>query len=281
MIDDSAVGAPLRDKRVLITGASRGIGAATARTVHRDGGTVVVHYGANKAAADALAAELGRERVHLVQGDLTDPTETRRVWEESVRATGPINVLVNNAGAWIASPIDDDTGWTDGMGAHLALNLIAPVDLTRYAIAHFRDHGGRAVINVASRSAHRGDDAEHPAYGAAKGAIAALPHGKSRHRRMSPKRSRSSRPAEHGMRPEPPSTSPAPITFDEPARRTQLFGHDDAPSTPPVMIATNSRALSTVCATKAARILSMSLVWMASMIAACTACARCGSCRVT
>lgn len=54
MIDDSAVGAPLRDKRVLITGASRGIGAATARTVHRDGGTVVVHYGANKAAADAL-----------------------------------------------------------------------------------------------------------------------------------------------------------------------------------------------------------------------------------
>ena len=155
------------------------------------------------------------------------------------------------------------------MGAHLALNLIAPVDLTRYAIAHFRDHGGRAVMNVASRSAHRGDDAEHLAY------------GKSRHRRMSPKRSRSSRPAEHGMRPEPPSTSPAPITFDEPARRTQLFGHDDAPSTPPVMIATSSRALSTVCATNAARILSMSLVWMASMIAACTACARCGSCRVT
>ena len=114
MIDDSAVGAPLRDKRVLITGASRGIGAATARTVHRDGDTVVLHYGANKAAADALAAELGRERVHLVQGDLTDPTETRRVWEESVRATGPIDVLVNNAGAWIASPIDDDTGWTDG-----------------------------------------------------------------------------------------------------------------------------------------------------------------------
>ena len=99
-----------------------------------------MHYGANKAAADALAAELGRERVHLVQGDLTDPTETRRVWEESVRATGPIDVLVNNAGAWIASPIDDDTGWTDGWAHNLALNFIAPADLTRYAIAHFRDH---------------------------------------------------------------------------------------------------------------------------------------------
>ena len=60
------------------------------------------------------------------------------------------------------------------MGAHLALNLIAPVDLTRYAIAHFRDHGGRAVMNVASRSAHRGDDAEHLAYCAAKRAILAL-----------------------------------------------------------------------------------------------------------
>ena len=67
-----------------------------------------------------------------------------------------------------------------GAARNLALNLIAPVDLTRYAIAHFRDHGGRAVINVASRSAHRGDDAEHLAYGAATGAILALTRGVAR-----------------------------------------------------------------------------------------------------
>jgi 3-oxoacyl-[acyl-carrier protein] reductase len=170
----------LRGKRVLITGASRGIGAATARAVYRDGGYVIAHYGTNRDAVQALAAEFDDDRVHLVQGDLTDPAETRSVWRESVHATGRIDVLVNNAGAWIASPIDDDTAWDDGWARNLALNLIAPADLTRYAINHFRAHGGGTIVNVASRSSHRGDDAEHLAYGAAKGALLALTRGVAR-----------------------------------------------------------------------------------------------------
>ena len=54
-------------KAVLITGASRGIGAATARVAHREGGDVVAHYGANSSAAQRLADELGGERIHLVE----------------------------------------------------------------------------------------------------------------------------------------------------------------------------------------------------------------------
>jgi 3-oxoacyl-[acyl-carrier protein] reductase len=171
---------PLREKTVLVTGASRGIGAATARAVHRDGGTVIVHYGSNAEAAKALAEELGGERVHLVQGDLTNPSETQRVWEASLDAVGRIDVLVNNAGAWIASPIDDEAGWRQGWVRNLALNLTAPADLIRLAILHFRAHGGGTAVNVASRSSHRGDDAEHLAYGAAKGAILALTRGLAR-----------------------------------------------------------------------------------------------------
>jgi 3-oxoacyl-[acyl-carrier protein] reductase len=174
------VPAPLSGKTILVTGASRGIGAATARALHRDGGTVIAHYGSNSSAAQRLADELGGHRVHLVQGDLTDPTETERVWTEAVAAVNRIDVLVNNAGAWLASPIDDDAAWRDGWARNLALNLTAPADLIRYAILHFRQHGGGAIINVASRSSHRGDDAEHMAYGAAKGALLALTRGVAR-----------------------------------------------------------------------------------------------------
>ncbi|MBC2640842.1 MULTISPECIES: SDR family NAD(P)-dependent oxidoreductase [unclassified Rhodococcus (in: high G+C Gram-positive bacteria)] len=172
--------APLAGKAVLVTGASRGIGAATARVIHRDGGTVILHYGSSTVAAETLAAELDGTRVHLVQGDLTESAGARTVWDESVRLAGRVDVLVNNAGAWIASPMDDDAAWEAGWSRNLTLNLTAPADLSRYAINHFRDHGGGAIVNLASRSSHRGDDAEHLAYGAAKGALLALTRGIAR-----------------------------------------------------------------------------------------------------
>jgi 3-oxoacyl-[acyl-carrier protein] reductase len=166
-------------RTALVTGASRGIGAATARALHRDGAEVVLHFGRDTAAADSLATELG-ERVHLVQGDLTDPDGPAHVWAAAVAAAGRIDVLVNNAGAWIASPIDDAMGWADGWRENLALNLVAPGELCRQAINHFQGLGGGIIVNVASRSAHRGDDAEHLAYGAAKGGLLALTKGIAR-----------------------------------------------------------------------------------------------------
>jgi 3-oxoacyl-[acyl-carrier protein] reductase len=169
----------LAGKSILITGASRGIGAASARAAHRESAVVVAHYGTNSAAAQRLSDEFGGERIHLVTGDLMDPVCTRGVWEQAVEAVGRIDVLVNNAGAWIASPLTDD-GWANGWRDNLALNLQAPADLCRYAIGHFRVLGGGAIVNVASRSSHRGDDADHLAYGAAKGGLLALTRGIAR-----------------------------------------------------------------------------------------------------
>ncbi|WP_415853309.1 SDR family NAD(P)-dependent oxidoreductase [Sinomonas sp. G460-2] len=170
----------LNGKTILITGASGGIGAATARVAHREGAVVVVHYGSNRASAESLSAELGDGRVHLVQGDLANPAETKRVWEDSVRAVGHLDVLVNNAGAYIPTPMDDDDAWREGWERNVALNIIAPADLTRYAIRHFQERNGGIIVNVASRSSHRGDNPGYFGYGAAKGALLSLSRGVAR-----------------------------------------------------------------------------------------------------
>jgi len=148
----------------LVTGATRGIGRATADVLRRDGMTVVTH---------------GRSGADVV-GDLAAPGGTDAIWEQAVRIHGRIDVLVNNAGAWLASPVDDPEEWAAGWSTNLALNLVAPADLCRLAIQHFRGRGGGVIVNVASRSAHRGDDAEHLAYGAAKGGLLALTKGIAR-----------------------------------------------------------------------------------------------------
>jgi 3-oxoacyl-[acyl-carrier protein] reductase len=174
-----APGAPLAPRTVLVTGGSRGIGRSAVETLHRDGAYVILHYGRSASAAHAIADALG-ERVHLVQGDLTDPPERERIWSEAVAVNGRIDVLVNNAGAWLASDIEPAEAWQDGWARNLSLNLQAPADLCRNAIVHFQASGGGIIINVASRSSHRGDDPEHLAYGAAKGGVLALTKGIAR-----------------------------------------------------------------------------------------------------
>lgn len=134
---------------------------------------MILHYGNDKDSAQATVDRLG-ERVTLVLGDLRDPAERRRVWNEAVDWRGGIDVLINNAGAWLASEIDDEGAWRQGWEANYELNLVAPADLCREAILGFRKQGGGIIVNVTSRSAHRGDDAEHLAYGAAKGGLLAL-----------------------------------------------------------------------------------------------------------
>ena len=173
------MGDALAGRTVLVTGASRGIGAATARAVHAQGAVVVLHFGRDVVAARGLADQLG-DRLHLVQGDLSEPAGPQRVWSAAIEAASTIDVLVNNAGAWIASPVEDRDLWSQGWRDNIALNLVAPADLCREAVNHFRGVGGGIIVNVTSRSAHRGDDAEHLAYGAAKGGLQALTKGIAR-----------------------------------------------------------------------------------------------------
>jgi 3-oxoacyl-[acyl-carrier protein] reductase len=194
------VNAPLADRTVLATGGSRGIGRAIVEAVHRDGAHVIVHS-SRAETARAVREVVGPERVYAVAGDLNATDGPERVWAEALGWRSRIDVLVNNAGAWLASPLDNEAAWDAGWARNLTLNLLGPATLCRLAIGHFRSRArarvlsarrggskeGRppfgangVIVNVASRSAHRGDDAEHLAYGAAKGGLLALTKGIAR-----------------------------------------------------------------------------------------------------
>jgi len=160
-------------RTALVTGASRGIGAAVARALAAEGYRVAVHYGRSGGAAADVHAELDGEGHLLVSADLRDPDQVRVMVDEAAAALGGIDVLVNNAGVFFAHPIDEASyeEWQEAWRHTLEVNLVGPANVTWCAVRHM-GAGGR-IINVGSRGAFRGEP-QSPAYGASKAAIASF-----------------------------------------------------------------------------------------------------------
>ena len=159
---------------VLVTGAAGGIGSATARTLVRAGGRVLIHD-VRVASVESLAEELG-PAAHALVADLADPLATQGLWAEALAVHGRIDVLVNNAG--ITPPADLQGSledWLKVWELGLAVNLIAPAILCRAAVAAFSGQPeGGIIINMASRAAFRGEDPPFWHYAAAKAGIVAM-----------------------------------------------------------------------------------------------------------
>ena len=165
----------LRGKVVLVTGGSRGIGAATVQAVAAAGARVVLHYASAQDRAEAVARAVGSERCRVVQASFDRPGAAAELWREAVAAFGQVDVLVNNAGAFEPAPIEGELGaWTSAWQRTLQVNLIAPADLCREAILHFRPRGGGIIVNIASRAAFRGGAIDYMHYAASKGGLVSL-----------------------------------------------------------------------------------------------------------
>jgi short-subunit dehydrogenase len=137
----------LRGKRVLITGASRGIGRSLATHVAAAGGKVAV-VARDGAALEALAKELGGT-AH--PADLLDPEQLGRLVHRVEDDAGPIDVLVNNAGLHHGATLWDTPA--DRLAAQIQLNLVVPLELCRQAIPRMLRRGGGHLVNVASLAA--------------------------------------------------------------------------------------------------------------------------------
>ena len=164
---------PLHGRAVLITGASRGIGAAAARAFAASGDRVGLHYGSRRDAAIAVRESLAGDG-HVVAGaDLADPEAVRRMVDEVAGALGGIDVLVNNAGVFEPHAADE-TGYEEWQAAWkhtLGVNLVGAANVTWCVLRHMAA-GGR-IVNVSSRGAFRGEP-NHPAYGASKAGLIAF-----------------------------------------------------------------------------------------------------------
>ena len=164
----------LSGKTVVITGASRGIGAETARRMAAAGARVVINYHGSEAAANAVVSEIG-PRAIAIRADVADPAAVKRLIEAVVTRFGSIDVLVNNAAIFEYNPFDGDDyeAWQAGWRRTFDLNVFAAANAAWLAMRAMRQSGGGKIINVASRAAWRGET-EFADYGASKAALVNL-----------------------------------------------------------------------------------------------------------
>ena len=142
---------------ILITGASRGIGAAIAAIFNPATTTVV-----------AISSK---------DGDLNDPAVPARLWADALSALGGrIDVLVNNAGVFEENPITRaHAEWLASWDRTMQINLTASADLCRRAVLHWQASGASGrIVNIASRAAYRGDSPAHWHYAASKAGMVAM-----------------------------------------------------------------------------------------------------------
>jgi NAD(P)-dependent dehydrogenase (short-subunit alcohol dehydrogenase family) len=146
---------------ILLTGASRGIGAATLDVLRAAGANVV----GQSTGADGLIA-----------ADLSVAGAGDALWATALdRLDGRIDVLINNAGVFEGVALDaPDDAWAATWARGTAINLQGPADLCRRAVLHFQANGGGRIVNVASRAGHRGDSPAHWHYAAHKAGLLAM-----------------------------------------------------------------------------------------------------------
>ncbi|TVL89988.1 SDR family NAD(P)-dependent oxidoreductase [Streptomyces sp. SAJ15] len=168
---------PATGRRVLVSGASRGVGRAVAQAFAANGDRVAVHFGSRRAEAEATLASLEGTGHVLLGADVSDPAEAARLVDAAAEALGGIDVLVNNAAVNsgphppATTPFDE---WVAVWQRHVAVNLLGTAQLSRLAAGCMIDQGGGGrIVNVGSRGAFRGEP-DHPAYGATKAAVHAL-----------------------------------------------------------------------------------------------------------
>lgn len=139
----------LDGKVAVVTGASKGIGAAIARYFGAEGASVVVNYASSKEGADRVVNQIVSEggKAIAVQGDVSKQEDITRLFAETTSAYGPVDVLVNNAGVYEFSPLDGIT--SEHYHKHFDINVLGLILTTKEAAANFSPSGG-SIINISS-----------------------------------------------------------------------------------------------------------------------------------
>ena len=162
----------LKGKVAVVTGASKGIGAGIAKALAKAGAAVVVNYSSSKEGADRIVAEIAAKggKAVAVQGDVSKAADVQRLFKETKKAFGSLDVLVNNAGVFQFEPLEAAT--EKEFHRQFNTNVLGLILATQEAVKHFGPEGG-SVINIGSVAS----DQTPPMsviYSATKGAVDAI-----------------------------------------------------------------------------------------------------------
>jgi 3-oxoacyl-[acyl-carrier protein] reductase len=164
----------LKDKVAVVTGASKGIGAAIAKSLAAEGAAVVVNYSSSKEGADKVVAAIKGKggKAVAVQGDVSKSADVLRIFAETKKAFGKLDVLVNNAGVYQFAPLEQIT--EEQFHRQFNTNVLGLILATQEAAKHFGPEGG-SVINIGSTVSQITPPAS-AVYTATKGAVDAVTH---------------------------------------------------------------------------------------------------------
>ncbi|RZJ65311.1 MAG: glucose 1-dehydrogenase [Flavobacterium sp.] len=159
----------LENKVALVTGASKGIGAAIAKKLAEDGARVVVNYASSSAGADEVVNAIinsGGQAIAL-QGDVSIASDVKRILAETVKAYGKIDVLVNNAGIYEWGSLESVT--EEGFHRQFNINVLGLLLASQTAVGYFSENGG-SIVNIGS-SVSTAQPAGSVVYTATKSAV--------------------------------------------------------------------------------------------------------------
>ena len=163
----------LNNKVVLLTGATSDIGIEITKLLSKSGATVAIHYNKNEVKAKELKKNAGNNS-EIFFADLNSLEQTDELFKNVIKHYSKIDILINNAGVYIYSPIEDNESWLENWNKTMNINLDSASLLCKQAIMHFKKNKGGKIINIASRAAFRGDTEDYLAYAASKGGLVSL-----------------------------------------------------------------------------------------------------------